>query len=196
MVDELTRIIWVLSHGGVNIQNYLDARMRHFNVRGKVSKSYEYPKEFVKLILKALIKQIKSSGNMHDGEICIDAEGPEVDWDNYWWENQNYMAKQNTKITYDGITGLMIPEHLVVEAKAEELGQINSIGVYEKVPIQMSWDRLGKAPIGVVWVVVNRGFRESRYQGTAMLPGFQEERSTTRRDFRTYTSIRSHQADA
>ena len=33
-------------------------------------------------------------------------------------------------------------------------------GVYVKVPIQQCWDETGRAPIGVIWVDVNKGDEE------------------------------------
>ena len=47
------------------------------------------------------------------------------------------------------------------DAKKDEITWLKSIPVYTKVPIDQCWQRTGKAPIGVKWVVNNKGDQHS-----------------------------------
>ena len=57
----------------------------------------------------------------------------------------------------DDITGQVLRDDLVVEARAKELEFFTSKGVWVKVPRQRAFDRTGRPPISVRWVDVNKG---------------------------------------
>ena len=46
---------------------------------------------------------------------------------------------------------------LVDHAIKEEMDEYKKHGVYKKVPITDCWNKTGKKPVGVRWVIVNKG---------------------------------------
>ena len=60
-------------------------------------------------------------------------------------------------VYYDDISGAPLPNDLVMKAIAEEMAQYHKHGVYEKCPIEQCLKRTGRKPIGVRWVIVNKG---------------------------------------
>ena len=57
----------------------------------------------------------------------------------------------------DDLTGQPLRDDLVKIARAKELEFFCSKGVWLKVPRQRSFDRIGRPPISVRWVDVNKG---------------------------------------
>ena len=57
----------------------------------------------------------------------------------------------------DDLAQQPLRDDLVRDARAKELEFFCSNGVWTKVPRQRSYDRIGKAPISVRWVDVNKG---------------------------------------
>eukprot|EP00971_Amphidinium_carterae_P000222 4733-Amphidinium_carterae.2 len=58
---------------------------------------------------------------------------------------------------YDNITGRELPAELVVEACREEMRFLHDLDAYEVVPIEQSYTAMGRAPLPVGWVDVNKG---------------------------------------
>ena len=58
---------------------------------------------------------------------------------------------------FDDVTGQALDPALMVQARKDEIEYFRSMGVYEKVDVQECWNVLGKAPIGVHWVDINKG---------------------------------------
>ena len=59
----------------------------------------------------------------------------------------------------DTTSGEQLPARLVNGAKQDEIKWLKNVPVYTKVPIAQCWERTGKAPIGVKWVITNKGDR-------------------------------------
>jgi len=59
---------------------------------------------------------------------------------------------------YDNISGEVLPVELVQKARAEEIGWVRGIGLYDKVPRSVAVAR-GIKPLPVRWVDVNKGDR-------------------------------------
>ncbi len=62
---------------------------------------------------------------------------------------------------YDDVAGKKLNTELVLQARAEQMVEVNKFGVYGKVPIQNCWNDTGKDPIGVRWLNVNKGDDEN-----------------------------------
>ena len=58
---------------------------------------------------------------------------------------------------YDDISGAPLPTELVENAIKEEMAEHSKHEVYVKVPIDECWRVTGVKPIGVRWVIVNKG---------------------------------------
>ena len=63
----------------------------------------------------------------------------------------------NDVIYYDDISGAPLKTELVEDAIQEEMDQYRSHEVCTKVPIAQRYERTGKKPVGVRWVIVNKG---------------------------------------
>ena len=53
--------------------------------------------------------------------------------------------------------GQPLDPSLMVKARKDEIEYFRSMGVYGKVDVQECWHVIGKAPIGVPWVDMNKG---------------------------------------
>ena len=58
---------------------------------------------------------------------------------------------------HDEITGKFLPKSAVLEARLEEMRQVQEHKVYEKVPFEEGWNRIGKDPIKTRWLDINKG---------------------------------------
>jgi len=58
---------------------------------------------------------------------------------------------------FDDITGLKLDVGKLKIARKEEIHYIESHGIWEVVPIQKCWDKLGKGPTSGRWVDVQKG---------------------------------------
>ncbi len=58
---------------------------------------------------------------------------------------------------WDDMSGEELNSDLVKQARAEEMGEFRKHEVYKKVPINLCWETIGRAPIGVRWVDINKG---------------------------------------
>ena len=63
----------------------------------------------------------------------------------------------DSHIYYDDISDAPLDTKLVMAAIAEELAEHDQHKVYEERPIEECWERIGKKPVGIRWVIVNKG---------------------------------------
>ena len=78
------------------------------------------------------------------------AEGVDEKWDAIF-----YMDSDGEY--YDEITNKKLNRNGVIATRLDEIKQVHSHGVYEKVPIEERWAKTGKAPIKTKWVDINKG---------------------------------------
>ena len=64
-------------------------------------------------------------------------------------------------VAVDDVSGQRLDPALMIQARREEIKYFKQMGVYEKVNIAECWAETGKAPIGVVWAIVNKGDLEN-----------------------------------
>ena len=58
---------------------------------------------------------------------------------------------------FDDVTGQELNPQLMMKARQDEIQYFREMGVYEKVDIEECWKAIGKAPIAVRWVDINKG---------------------------------------
>ena len=54
-------------------------------------------------------------------------------------------------------TGERLPSEEVARARSDEIDGLKHYKVIEKAPIEECWNKIGKTPIGVRWVIVAQG---------------------------------------
>ena len=59
-------------------------------------------------------------------------------------------------VAFDDVSGKELHPHLMRQARIDEIKYFKEHNVYTKVPLQECWQAIGKAPIGVRWVDVNK----------------------------------------
>ena len=58
---------------------------------------------------------------------------------------------------WDDVSNSSLDPEMVKAARKEELEEYRKYGVYKKVPIERAWKEIGRGPIGVRWVDINKG---------------------------------------
>ena len=112
-----------------------------------------YPRGLCRAIIEGVALQMRADGiikngclgmqaNDDDNEIAVNCQGPE----------QGYSGKYR-----DDLTGQVLKDSLVIEARLTELAFFHSKGVWAKRPMDRSRQCTGKPPITVRWVDVNKG---------------------------------------
>ena len=143
------------------------AKHRHVHlVSGRAKAAEVYPPKLCTAILKGLRHQFISDGMMTSndvGTVCCEEPdiSPEVKEEVWGQIQQSYYDAADSDTYYDDITGELLDSKLVKEAIDEEMDTYNKHGVYRKVPIAESFEKTGKKPIKVRWVIVNKGDKEN-----------------------------------
>ena len=60
-------------------------------------------------------------------------------------------------MAWDDKSGAWLKHELMAKARREELAYSKYMGVHRKVPLSKCWDAIGKDPISVRWVDINKG---------------------------------------
>ena len=124
---------------------------RHCVASGRVAKEAAvYPQELCKAMIQGIMSELKSRGIIKDGEIGLHAvcdedaplNGPDA----------GYSGKYR-----DDMSGQVLKDCLVHEARAKELEYFNAKGVWRKRTFAEAFARSGRRPISVRWVDVNKG---------------------------------------
>ena len=96
------------------------------------------------------------------GSVCCEEQSVPEEFRGGNWSD--FASSQNVSDSvahsgayYDDISGAALPTELVEDAIKEEMAEYNKHQVYTKVPIQECWDVTGRKPIGIRWVIVNKG---------------------------------------
>ena len=81
----------------------------------------------------------------------------------------NAMTKE--KVIKDAISGQVLEKDLVEQARREELEYFESKNVWYKRPRSEAFQKMGKAPISVKWVDVNKGDDVERNYRSRVMEG-------------------------
>ncbi len=127
---------------------------KHVTCQGSVTRpTARYPQKLCKAILKGMTHEMHWRGIMRRGEVGLHA----VDDEAVSEHAVKTTAEGYTGKHHDDITGQVLRDDLVMEARALELRYFSEKGVWVKKPRQLAKQRTGKGPISVRWVDVNKG---------------------------------------
>ncbi len=121
---------------------------------GRVAKeAAKYSKDLCRAIVKGMHAQMRRVGIVNDHEVGLHAmtDEPAV---------EELVRKDDPRYTgkcKDDITGQVLRDDLVREARAKELEYFKSKGVWAKRPRREAKQVTGRPPISVRWVDVNKG---------------------------------------
>ncbi len=135
-------------------------------ISGRAKAAKVYPPKLCKAILIGLRYQFIADGLMAPGEIgTVCCEEPiitdEVKEEVWGQIQRSYYDSADGNTYYDDITGELLDSDLVNEATQEEMDTYKSHGVYRRVPIAECFEKTGKKPTKVRWVIVNKGDSEN-----------------------------------
>ena len=123
---------------------------RHISLIGGLAHlCAKYPDELVYTVLQGIKNQMMVDGCLNS--IQAYSSGPDPTEPLFPEEFQEEVEQ-----FYDDISGEQLPSKLVQEARAEEIGWIHKIGLYDKVPRSQA-AASGKPILPVRWVDVNKG---------------------------------------
>jgi len=112
-----------------------------------------YPKGLCVAILRGMKDQLTADGRMTDGCVGVHAlEEKQPEPELVLTPARGYSGKYR-----DDLTGQVLRDDLVEEARRKELTYFNSKGVWDKRPILEARQVTGKAAITVRWVDTNKG---------------------------------------
>ena len=122
---------------------------RHVHlVGGRAKAAQVYPEGLVVSILRGPKAEMEKHGMLNSMEVGPVNQEPNPDYEEIYPE------------IFDQVSGKPLDAEKVKAARALEIEYVHRYGVYEKVPWQTSLDRLGKKPIKVRWVDINKGDEE------------------------------------
>ncbi len=127
---------------------------RHAPCEGKIAReAAKYSKGLCKAILKGMHAQMRLSGITNDHEVGLHAVTDDNEPERVFKaKDSRYSGKYR-----DDITGQVLRDDLVAEARAQELGYFAKKGVWSKRPRREARAVTGRGPISVRWVDVNKG---------------------------------------
>ena len=125
----------------------------HVVCSGRIAKeAAKYPTGLCKAILKGIVDQLHDKGIMKHGEVGLHAVNDEDGAPVMRGPDEGYSGKHR-----DDLTGQVLKDSLVAEARQKELEYFASKGVWRKRTRAEAFKRTGRPPISVRWVDVNKG---------------------------------------
>ena len=126
----------------------------HKTCEGSIARDAQiYPRGLRKAILRGITEQLRDDGHVQAGCFGIQAK---IDDDAV--EQVTKSVEQGYSGRYrDDLTGQVLKDSLVQEARRKELAYFGSKKVWIKVPKGEARARTGRPPISVRWVDVNKG---------------------------------------
>ncbi len=127
---------------------------RHAICEGRIARdAAKYSRGLCKAIIKGMIAQMRDIGIWRPGEMGLNAVTDDVhDEKQARGPEQGYSGKYR-----DDISGQLLKDSLVQEARAKELKYFYDKGVWIKCPKNQARQRTGRKAISVRWVDVNKG---------------------------------------
>ena len=125
---------------------------KHVHLSGAhARRAAQYPSDLCHAVIHGMHKQLEADGHMAPGHIgMIASEDPIMDVD--------AVADPRCSGQYrDNITGQLLRDDLIREARLKELQYFRDKGVWAKVPKAEARRHTGREPISVRWVDVNKG---------------------------------------
>ena len=138
---------------GTNMQCSRPGGGKHTPCAGSICKDMaKYPRELCRAVLRGITAQLRADGRLQPGcygvQMADDESGPRQ----LYGPEQGYSGRFK-----DDMTGQVLRDDLVTEARKKELEFFSAKGVWIKVPVQRAFDRTGRPPISARWVDINKG---------------------------------------
>jgi hypothetical protein len=126
----------------------------HALCSGRVAReAAKYSAALCKAIIRGMVKEMRRCGVIRDGEVGLHAVADEAAQEQ---ETRDREAGCSGKYR-DDVTGQLLKDSLVKEARRKELTYFHEKGVWLKRPRGEARARTGKGAISVRWVDVNKG---------------------------------------
>ena len=127
---------------------------RHAICEGKIAKeAAKYSDELCKAILRGMYDQMRASGIVRDHEVGLHAVTDDLKvQEEFKTRDPRFSGKFK-----DDLSGQVLRDDLVHEARAKEMQYFRSKGVWTKRPRREARHATGRPPISVRWVDVNKG---------------------------------------
>jgi len=90
-------------------------------------------------------------------ELECDLIEPELQPRRIYFDEDEIYYMDSAGNFWDEMSGKALNHDEVIAARLDEIKQIHSHDVYEKVPIDLCWQVTGKAPVKVKWIDLNKG---------------------------------------
>ncbi len=127
---------------------------KHVTAQGRVAQdAARYPPKLCRSIIKGMTDELRARGMVRDGEAGLHA----VTDDNEVAESLRGAEQGYSGAYRDDLTGQLLKDELVHEARRKELEYFHTKGVWIKRPKGEAKMRTGRAAISVRWVDVNKG---------------------------------------
>jgi len=127
---------------------------RHVLATGRIAtEAAIYSDELCRSIIQGMKMQMKEDGLLHPGCLGLQAHDDEK-------ERQDAIKRPDNGFSgthRDDLTGQVLNDKLVQEARATEIAYFIAKGVWKQVPKTTAYQRTGRPPITVRWVDVNKG---------------------------------------
>ena len=134
-------------------------------INGRAKAAQVYPPEVCRAICQGLIEQIEADrmGQFFIAEINLDGTGKgnqmmkeaESIKEKYKIVEEDY--DQQLETAWDDVSGSELDPQSVKKARAEEIEYVNKMKLYTKVLIAECLKTIGKRPIAVRWIDINKG---------------------------------------
>ena len=135
---------------------YCSARegQKHVQCSGRIAQdAARYPRDLCRAVLRGINLQLQEDRKMLKGCFGLQVIGEEEEHE----KDTRGPAHGFSGRYKDDVTGHILKDELVAQARREELEYFNSKGVWLKVPRSKARMRTGKPPITVRWVDINKG---------------------------------------
>lgn len=133
--------------------------------RGRTKAAQVYPPELCHAIcqgLKAqleadrkgqfLLAELEGSDGKNGKELAKTAKELQEQWKTVEDDDEEEMA-----VAWDDVSGATLDPNKVKAARAEELEYVRKMNLYTKVPVSECLRKIGKPPISVRWIDINKG---------------------------------------
>jgi hypothetical protein len=112
-----------------------------------------YSDDLCRSIIHGMKMQMRDDGLLHRGCFGLQAHDDEKERE----DSMKRLENGYSGAYHDDLTGQVLNDELVKEARAKEIAYFVAKGVWRRVPRATAYQRTGRPPITVRWVDVNKG---------------------------------------
>ena len=134
-------------------------------INGRAKAAQVYPPQVCRAVCQGLIEQIEmdQAGQFLIAEVNTDEGGSSLGWkqeSKRLQERYRNVEEDNTnemEMAWDDVFGAELNPTEVRKARQEEIDYVRNMKLYTKVPIEECYANIGRAPITVRWIDINKG---------------------------------------